>query len=70
MNIWMTQKRLLFRLGVVLLLISGLFAVTYMRWHYDYLIDAVGFPENDDIAVGIVLLTVVIIGTWTAWGNS
>jgi TRAP transporter 4TM/12TM fusion protein len=69
MNIILSDKKTILRLGAGVLLIAGLIAVVYMRWNYDYLVDVVGFPENDDIAIGIVLLVVVIIGTWTAWGS-
>ena len=67
-SIFLAYQKTAIRLGAVLLLVAGLSAVVYMRWHYDYLIDVVGFPEKNDIAIGMILLAVVIIGTWIAWG--
>lgn len=68
-SIFLAHKELPIRISVSILLIAGLCAVIYMRWNYDYLIDVVGFPENVDIAIGIIMLAVIIIGSWIAWGS-
>ncbi|MBT4263277.1 MAG: TRAP transporter fused permease subunit [Deltaproteobacteria bacterium] len=52
-----------------LCLIVGLGVIVYMRVNYEYLLDVVGFPENPDMVVGVLLVIVVLVGTWMSWGN-
>jgi TRAP transporter 4TM/12TM fusion protein len=53
----------------IVCLFVGVAVIVYIRVNYEYLLDMVGFPENPDMVVGVLLVIVVLVGTWMAWGN-
>ena len=57
------------RIAWIVCLAAGITAIVYIRVNYEYLLDMVGFPENQDMVIGVILVLVVLIGTWMAWGN-
>ena len=52
----------------IVLLIAGIWSAGYVKVFFDHLEASVGFPEQTDILVGLVLMAVVLIATWVAWG--
>lgn len=58
------------RIMYLVLLGCGVMAIGYIYYHYEDLIDALGFPEVPDMVAGAILVTVVLVGTWICWGSA
>ncbi len=56
------------RLVLLFLIVIGLFATGYVKFFYELLEESIGFPGNFDIFIGFLLLGIVIIGSWVAFG--
>jgi TRAP transporter 4TM/12TM fusion protein len=50
------------------LLLLGLFVTGYVLVNLEHLEMVIGFPDTDDVVVGILLILVVMEGTRQAWG--
>ena len=46
----------------------GLIAIGYIKIHYEHLEEVIGFPEFMDVVMGSILILVVIVITFQAWG--
>lgn len=63
-----TAKSKTSRLLMIIALIAGVGTCSYLHMNYESLQEIVGFPERVDMVVGVVLIVVVLLGTWLAWG--
>jgi TRAP transporter 4TM/12TM fusion protein len=50
------------------LAILSLISTGYIMYFYEHLEEVIGFPENDDVLMGSLLVILVIICTWKSWG--
>jgi len=62
------SRSTMIRLVLLFVIVIGLFATGYVKVFYELLEESIGFPENMDIFVGFLLLGIVIVGSWVAFG--
>ena len=63
-----SAKSKLSKLLMMVSLAIGVGACSYLHINYESLQEIVGFPEKVDMVVGVMLIAVVLFGTWLAWG--
>ena len=56
------------KIAWIAFILVGLVASLYVKVEYDHLEASVGFPEQRDVVIGILLIACVLIGTWASWG--